>query len=77
MERDPALNLLYGEGIHICPGAPLARLVLRLVMEELFGQTARLALSEDSEPIHAKYPAGGFDSLSVKLVVDTCCGGCA
>ena len=77
LERDPALNLLYGEGIHICPGAPLARLVLRLVMEELFGQTARLALSEDSEPIHAKYPAGGFDSLSVKLVVDTCCGGCA
>ena len=77
LARDPALNLLYGEGIHICPGAPLARLVLRLVMEELFGQTARLALSEDSEPIHAKYPAGGFDSLSVKLVVDTCCGGCA
>ena len=77
LERDPALNLLYGEGIHICPGAPLARLVLRLVMEELFGQTARLALSEDSEPIHAKYPAGGFDSLPVKLVVDTCCGGCA
>ncbi|MDO5679101.1 MAG: cytochrome P450 [Pelistega sp.] len=77
LARDPALNLLYGEGIHICPGAPLARLVLRLVMEELLRQTARLALSEDSEPIHAKYPAGGFDSLSVKLVVDTCCGGCA
>jgi cytochrome P450 len=26
LDRDPAKNLLYGAGIHVCPGAPLARL---------------------------------------------------
>src|SRR5690606_3640981 len=34
LDRDPALNLLYGAGIHVCPGAPLARLELRVLMEE-------------------------------------------
>lgn len=29
-DRDPRDNLLYGAGIHVCPGAPLARLELRL-----------------------------------------------
>ena len=29
LDRDPSLNLLYGAGIHACPGAPLARLAHR------------------------------------------------
>lgn len=33
-ERDQSNNLLYGVGIHACPGAPLARLELRLFVEE-------------------------------------------
>lgn len=77
LERDPELNLLYGKGIHICPGAPLARLVLQEVMEELLNETTRFAMATDAVPVHAKYPAGGFDSLMVKLVVDSCCGGCS
>jgi len=26
LDRDATKNLLYGAGIHVCPGAPLARL---------------------------------------------------
>ncbi|MFV9474172.1 cytochrome P450 [Advenella sp. RU8] len=76
-DRDPSLNLLYGAGIHACPGAPLARLELRLVMEELLRDTSRFSLGENISPVHAKYPAGGFDVLPVKLFVETCCGSCS
>ena len=33
LDRDPAANLLYGAGIHVCPGAPLARMEMRVAME--------------------------------------------
>ena len=39
LERDPALNLLYGAGIHVCPGAPLARLELAELIEEVLART--------------------------------------
>jgi cytochrome P450 len=42
LDCDPELNLLYGAGIPVCPGAPLARLELRIVMEELLGAPAGL-----------------------------------
>lgn len=73
MDRDPELNLLFGAGIHVCPGAGLSRLVLRLVMEALLHATSRIALASNTQPVHAKYPAGGYDTLMVKLVVDTHC----
>ncbi|MBS0553295.1 MAG: cytochrome P450, partial [Proteobacteria bacterium] len=63
LDRDPALNLLYGAGIHVCPGAPLARLELRLVMEALLGQTRRIGTLEDRPPLRASYPASGYASL--------------
>lgn len=34
-DRDPRDNLLYGAGIHVCPGAPLARLELRVFTQAL------------------------------------------
>ena len=34
LDRNPALNLLYGAGIHVCPGAPLARLELECFLGE-------------------------------------------
>src|SRR5690625_5155415 len=39
LDRDPADNLLYGAGIHVCPGAPLARLEMRVFLEELLAAT--------------------------------------
>ena len=63
LDRDPALNLLYGAGIHVCPGAPLARLELRVVMEELLCATREIAPRPGRAPAKATYPASGFASL--------------
>jgi cytochrome P450 len=63
LDRDPSLNLLYGAGIHVCPGAPLARLELRVLMEELLAGTARLELTTTEEAVRAIYPGSGFTQL--------------
>lgn len=68
LDRDPAANLLYGAGIHVCPGAPLARMELILVMEELLGQTRLISLPADKSPTLAVYPASGFDRLPLQLL---------
>jgi len=67
LDRDPALNLLYGGGIHACPGAPLARLEMRVVLEELLRRTSRIELIPDKRPTGAVYPAGGFASLPLRI----------
>jgi cytochrome P450 len=63
LDRDPAQNLLYGVGIHVCPGAPLARLELQLILEELLAQTSRIAPVPGKQPVNAQYPTGGFSTL--------------
>ena len=40
-DRDQSQNLLYGAGIHVCPGAPMARLELRVAMEEFLKCTSQ------------------------------------
>lgn len=67
LDRDPESNLLYGKGIHDCPGAPLARLELRVLMEELLARTVSIEMAEDSEPVKAQYPASGYLSLMLRI----------
>lgn len=64
--RDQTKNLLYGAGIHVCPGAGLARLELRVIMEELLAKTSAIQLMEPM-PVKAMYPAGGFRQLMVQF----------
>jgi cytochrome P450 len=64
--RDPTKNLLYGAGIHVCPGAPLASLEMRVFMEEFLRSTKNVALAE-SAPSLAVYPGSGFARLNVRL----------
>lgn len=66
LDRDPSLNLLYGAGIHVCPGAPLARLELRLLMEELLG-SFECFQSTDNRPARALYPASGYSACPVRV----------
>ncbi len=67
LERDPSLNLLYGAGIHVCPGAPLARMELVVIIDKLLQHTGQLRLI-DTEPARlATYPASGYASLPLSL----------
>lgn len=68
LDRDPADNLLYGRGIHACPGAPLARLELRVLLEELLAGTTDLAPVPGKEPVRAAYPGSGFSWLPLRVV---------
>jgi cytochrome P450 len=67
LDRDPSQNLLYGAGIHVCPGAPLARLELRIVMEELLARTLGIDLVPGNPPMRARYPASGFSMLPLRI----------
>ncbi len=65
-DRDPALNLLYGAGIHVCPGAPLARMELKCFLEEFLPVMLAFEISSAKPPIRAIYPAGGYSSVWVR-----------
>jgi cytochrome P450 len=67
LDRDPRKNLLYGVGIHVCPGAPLARLELRVFMEVLLGHTKEILPVPGKAPILAAYPASGFAVLPLQV----------
>ncbi|MBN9404326.1 MAG: cytochrome P450 [Burkholderiales bacterium] len=67
LDRDPALNLLYGTGIHVCPGAPLARLELRLLLEEVLIRTQSIALPAGHTPTRAATPDAGYAQLRIRL----------
>jgi len=66
LDRDPDANLLYGRGIHNCPGAPLARLELTALVDELLAATTNITAT-GAVPEHAAYPAGGFTRVPVVL----------
>lgn len=68
LDRDPEQNLLYGRGIHVCPGAQLSRLELRVLLEELLGRTRDLVLPPGRAPERAVYPASGFSALPMQIL---------
>jgi cytochrome P450 len=60
LDRDPSKNLLYGAGIHVCPGAPLARMELRVAMEELLRRSTTISTLPDKLPVNATFPSSGY-----------------
>lgn len=60
-------NLVYGTGIHACPGRPLATLELVVAVQALLSVTARVELAADAEPVRETYPLGGWRRLPVRL----------
>lgn len=66
--RDPSKNLLYGAGVHICPGAELAQIELVVVIRALLQNTRHIELSSTQKLTHARYPRSGYERLPVVLV---------
>ncbi|NAW34403.1 cytochrome P450 [Halomonas alimentaria] len=67
LDRDPKDNLLYGAGIHVCPGAPLARMELHDFMDALLDATVDIALLPARPAVRALYPAGGYSEVPLHV----------
>ncbi len=67
--REPNEHLSFGEGIHFCLGAPLARLEARVVFEETLARFPKLRLANPAEkPVHkGSYFLRGLDSLKMAI----------
>lgn len=65
-EANASMNLLYGGGIHICPGAPLARMQLTMITRELLQQSSSIEPGKDPSQ-RAVFPSGGFAAVWVRL----------
>ena len=57
LDRDPAQLLTFGRGPHMCPGAPLAKLLLTATLRELVMRTNRLSIA--GEIVMTKWPEYG------------------
>lgn len=67
LDRDQSANLLYGAGIHVCPGAPLARMELRVALQALLAATTQWQAAPGGGAVPAVYPASGFSSLRLRV----------
>jgi cytochrome P450 len=66
-EKNAAHNLVYGAGIHVCPGRPLATLELIVAVQTLLDMTTGLELAAGVEPFRETYPLGGWRRMPVRL----------
>jgi len=66
--RDQSRNLLYGAGIHVCPGAPMARVQLAVWLRAMLDATRAIAPARADQPReYARYPAMRFARLPLIL----------
>jgi cytochrome P450 len=65
--ENAAYNLVYGAGIHVCPGRLLATSELIVMVELLLTLTARVELAPDAQPVRETYPLGGWRKLPIRL----------
>ncbi len=59
-------HLAFGRGLHVCPGAPMARGEIRVALEHLMNRRPGLRLADGYEPLYiASYFFRGLESLDV------------
>jgi cytochrome P450 len=66
LRRDPRKNLTFGDGIHHCIGAPLARLEGRIALEEFFAAFGDYEITGPNERLH-QHTTRGFVHLRAVL----------
>ncbi len=66
-EENTPHNLVYGTGIHVCPGRPLATLELVVTAQSMLKNTTRIQLANDGEAVRETYPLGGWRSMPLRL----------
>jgi cytochrome P450 len=59
-------SLVWGRGIHLCLGAPLARLEMRVALDELLERTQRFEVAGDV-PRRTSYPSNGLVALPLRF----------
>ncbi len=67
LDRDQRGNLLYGHGIHYCLGAPLARLEMKVAVEELLANTTSFSLATDGPLERETFPGNGFVAIPIQV----------
>jgi cytochrome P450 len=65
--RDTTDGLVWGKGIHLCQGAPLAKLEMRVALEELLSRTQCFELTGENLPRRAAYPSNGLAALLLRF----------
>ena len=63
--RRPNRHLTFGIGPHICIGAPLARMEMRVVVDELLARTG--TITPDGEPTEVGGLRSGYDRLAIRV----------
>jgi cytochrome P450 len=66
IERSKDAGLVWGQGIHLCLGASLARLEMRVALEELLSRTKRVEII-GAPPRRAVYPSNGPTALLLQV----------
>lgn len=66
VKRQPLRNLAFGEGIHHCIGAPLARMEARIALEELVARWPTFNVDGPTERIEA-HVLRGFAQLPIRV----------
>ena len=65
LDRKPNRHVAFGQGIHTCLGAPMARMELRVALEEILARTR--AFAPAGEPMRARFHRMGVTALPARL----------
>jgi cytochrome P450 len=66
-ERNAPHNLVYGAGIHACPGRPLATMELVVALQALLQASPNIEPAPEAAPERECYPLGGWRRVPVRL----------